>query len=310
MSLVIVLTLYCVLVGSLPNVRYETPAESCCVKTVFNPVTVAEPFVTVDLTVEDHAGRSRHLLIPDRLEVEGVRQVGGLASLAGDRRGNQALLDPRRVAEHLLVHVVVHHQTQLSGVFQRNLLVSQDVPRVELVGNLDLALGRPDDRGVGVEVGRGDQRRDLAVEVFLGPLVERVEELLRQVNRGLPLLEVLELKGGTGPGLEDQGDVVRADRGRGQLAIVDRRQRADVGEVDVDRLADAGRLGLDVLVDGIQQRGAADLGLGCTRRRRRRASRRMLRNCSPSEVTFHESPWPGPSHVARELDNEQTICLI
>ena len=67
-----------------------------------------------------------------------------------------------------------------------------------------------------------DQRGDLAVQVLTRPLVERVEELLSQVDRGLPLLEVLELEGGPGPGLEHQGDVVRIDAGPGQDAVVDR----------------------------------------------------------------------------------------
>src|SRR5208283_4713425 len=95
----------------------------------------------------------------------------------------------------------------------------------------------------------------------LGPLVEGVEELLGQVDGGLPLLEVLELQRGTCPGLEYQGDIVRVDRSRGELAVVDGLERAHVREVDVNRLADAGGLRLDVLVDRVQERGAADFGL-------------------------------------------------
>ena len=99
---------------------------------------------------------------------------------------------------------------QLVAILERDLLVGQRAPGVELVGHPDLALHGADDRGVGVEVGRRDQRGDLAVQVLTRPLVERIEELLSEVDRGLPLLEVLELERGPGPGLEHQRDVVRS----------------------------------------------------------------------------------------------------
>src|SRR5208283_330682 len=69
------------------------------------------------------------------------------------------------------------------------------------------------------------------------------------------------LEGRTRVGLKNQRDVIRVDRGRGQDAVVDGLERSHVGKVDVHRLADARGFRLDVLVDGVEQRGAPDLGL-------------------------------------------------
>src|SRR5208283_2667881 len=142
-----------------------------------------------------------------------------------------------------------NHQPQLVAILEGHLLVGQYTPGVELIGNQDLALRGPNDRRVRVEVTRRDQRGNLAVQVLTRPLVQRVEELLGEVDRGLPLLEVLELEGGPGPGLEHQRDVVGVDRRSGQDSVVDGLERSYIGEVDVDRLADPGSLWLDVLVD-------------------------------------------------------------
>ena len=54
--------------------------------------------------------------------------------------------------------------------------------------------------------------RDLAVQIFPGPLVERVEELLGQISGRLPLLKILELQGLADAILEDERDKVRIDR--------------------------------------------------------------------------------------------------
>src|SRR5208337_2637939 len=192
---------------------------------------------------------------------------------------------------------------ELVRVVQGNLLIGQRIPGVELVGNLHLALHCPDDGDVAVEVAGGDQGRNLAVQVLTRPLVEGVKELLGQIDGGLPLLEVLELEGLAGAGLEHQRDIIGVDRAGRELAIVDGRQRAHVGKVDVDRLTDPRGLRLDVLVDGVQEGGLADLRLVVLVR----ARNERLEECS--EIVSHDGllkrPGAGWPVAGRRIEKEQ-----
>ena len=95
-------------------------------------------YVRVDLAVEDRARRRRHLLVPFRLEVERMRQVGL------SRGPPQAIVAETKlsctqacVAEHLLVDLVVHQERELVAVLERDLLVGQRAPGVELIGDTE-----------------------------------------------------------------------------------------------------------------------------------------------------------------------------